>query len=86
MRNDDRIITIFGFLFGLYVVREGYVLPVGTLREPGTGFLLFWSGRVLSGLSAFTFVRCAIHRHPFNAMARIYRGKGVYELGYKTAA
>jgi len=57
MRKYDRISTLFWFFFGLYIVREGYAIHVGTLKEPGPGFLLFWSGAVLCGLSAFTFIK-----------------------------
>ena len=57
MRKYDRISTVFWFFVGLYVIWEGYATHVGTLKGPGPGFLLFWSGIVLCGLSAFTFVK-----------------------------
>jgi len=57
MNKYDKISTIFWFLVGLYVIREGYVIHLGKLREPGPGFLLFWSGIILCGLSAFTFIK-----------------------------
>jgi putative tricarboxylic transport membrane protein len=57
MRKYDRISALFWFFVGIYVTREGYVVYVGPLREPGPGFLLFWCGIVLCGLSAFTFVK-----------------------------
>ncbi len=57
MRKYDRMSALFWFIFGLYITREGYIMFLGTLKEPGPGFLLFWSGVILSGLSVYTFVR-----------------------------
>lgn len=57
MKKYDQISTLFWFLFGLYIIQEGYAIHLGILREPGPGFLLFWSGVVLCGLSALTFFK-----------------------------
>lgn len=57
MRKYDLISTLFWLLVGVFIVREGHIIHVGTLREPGPGFFLFWAGVVLCGLSAITFIK-----------------------------
>ena len=37
---------------GLFVVWSGYDLELGTLSEPGTGFMIFWLGLLLSAFAA----------------------------------
>lgn len=57
MKKYDRISCIFWFLFGVYIIREGYTYHIGTVKEPGPGFFFFWAGWVLAGLSVFTLVK-----------------------------
>lgn len=57
MRKYDQVSTFFWFLFGLYIIQEGYTIHLGKLRDPGPGFLLFWCGVILCGLSALTFFK-----------------------------
>ena len=35
----------------------GYDLELGTLRDPGSGFMFFWVGILMMGLSASVFIR-----------------------------
>lgn len=37
--------------FGLFITWRGYRLGLGELREPGTGFALFWCGVIAAGLA-----------------------------------
>ena len=41
--------------FAIYIAFEGYRLEVGTFQAPKSGFLIFWSGILLSGLSMILF-------------------------------
>ncbi len=43
---------IAGLALGLWLVYEGRELGLGDLRDPGSGFLLFWVGVILAVLSA----------------------------------
>ena len=47
MRSPDLYIGGLLTLLGLYIVYEGRRLGVGSLHEPGSGFILFWTGVAL---------------------------------------
>jgi putative tricarboxylic transport membrane protein len=51
MGKADRISGAFWFLFSLFISYESYKLGLGTLRQPGPGFLFFWTGIVIAILS-----------------------------------
>jgi putative tricarboxylic transport membrane protein len=51
MGKADRISGAFWFLFSLFISFESYKLGLGTVRQPGPGFLFFWIGIVIAILS-----------------------------------
>ncbi|MEW6114059.1 MAG: tripartite tricarboxylate transporter TctB family protein [Thermodesulfobacteriota bacterium] len=51
MRSRDIVASIFWLLVGAGLIYEGYRAELGTLQEPGSGFLIFWMGIVIVGLS-----------------------------------
>jgi putative tricarboxylic transport membrane protein len=51
MGKADRISGTFWFLFSLFISYESYKLSLGTVRQPGPGFLFFWTGIVIAILS-----------------------------------
>ncbi|MDI7259365.1 MAG: tripartite tricarboxylate transporter TctB family protein [Thermodesulfobacteriota bacterium] len=51
MGKADRISGAFWFLFSLFISYESYKLGLGTVRQPGPGFLFFWTGIVIAILS-----------------------------------
>ena len=42
---------------GMGVCYGGYDLELGTLRDPGSGFMFFWVGIIMVGLSASILIR-----------------------------
>jgi putative tricarboxylic transport membrane protein len=57
MKINDRVTSLLLALLGLYVAFEGYALKMGTLQSPKPGFLIFWAGIILSGLSLVLFIK-----------------------------
>jgi putative tricarboxylic transport membrane protein len=55
MGKADRISGAFWFLFSLFITYESHKLGLGTVRQPGPGFLFFWTGVVISILSLAVF-------------------------------
>jgi putative tricarboxylic transport membrane protein len=51
MKSRDIIASIFWLLIGAGLIYEGYRAELGTLQEPGSGFVIFWMGIVIVGLS-----------------------------------
>jgi putative tricarboxylic transport membrane protein len=57
MSRADRISGIFWLVFAVFVMIESYRLGLGTLRQPGPGFLFFWGAIVLGIMSLVIVVR-----------------------------
>ncbi len=57
MKKIDRYTSLIWAVFGFYIAIEGYRLQVGTFRVPKSGFLIFWSGIILGGLSLILFLQ-----------------------------
>jgi hypothetical protein len=73
MRNPDRLTAIILGGFGAYIAFEGYRLELGVLQKPKPGFLIFWVGVILSGLSLLLWIQTF-----FSAEAgKTYLWKGV---------
>jgi len=61
VRQGDLFSSLFWLLVGAGVCYSGYDLELGTLHDPGSGFIFFWVGVIMVGLSLIIFVR-AMHR------------------------
>ena len=60
MPHHDRYTSIVWGILGIYIAYEGYRLKLGTLKNPQCGFLIFWTGMILSGLSMILFLQTFI--------------------------
>jgi putative tricarboxylic transport membrane protein len=56
MGKLDQVGFVFWFIIGIAVVYLSYRLGLGQLTHPGSGFLPFWCGVILCGLSLFCFI------------------------------
>ena len=52
MPRADIASSLFWMALGAFVVWSGWDLELGTLTDPGSGFLLFWVGLIMMGLAA----------------------------------
>jgi putative tricarboxylic transport membrane protein len=57
IKENNRYTAVFWAVLGLYIAFEGYRLQLGTLQGPKSGFLIFWAGIFLSGLSLILFIQ-----------------------------
>jgi putative tricarboxylic transport membrane protein len=57
MGKIDQMSSLFWFLLGWVLTYLSHRLGLGTLTNPGPGFLPFWCGLFLSGLSLVVFLR-----------------------------
>ena len=57
MRLYDQSSSSVWILFALYICIESIRMPLGTLREPGPGFVPLISGILLGGLSLVCFLK-----------------------------
>ena len=84
MGKIDQMSSLFWFLLGWVLTLLSYRLGLGTLTNPGPGFLPFWCGLFLSGLSLVVFLRGKLdqRRGESKALRELWAGmrwaKGVY--------
>jgi putative tricarboxylic transport membrane protein len=51
VKKRDIISSLFWMAMGIGVCYGGYALDMGTLHDPGSGFMFFWVGIIMIGLS-----------------------------------
>ena len=59
MRTGEILAAIFWLAIALVVTWSGYDLGLGTLVDPGPGFMFFWVGLLMIGLSAAALAAAA---------------------------
>jgi putative tricarboxylic transport membrane protein len=55
---------LFWLGIGAFVTWQGLLLELGTLREPGSGFVFFWLGLIISAFAVFIAIGGARGRGP----------------------
>lgn len=51
LNRRDVVSSLFWMGIGVGVCAQGYELEIGTARDPGSGFVIFWVGAVMIGLA-----------------------------------
>lgn len=59
VRSRDIISSLFWAAMGIGICCGGYDLRLGSLNDPGGGFMFFWVGVIMFGLSCSIFIRAA---------------------------
>jgi len=57
MKKRDIISSLFWMAIGIGVSYGGYNLDLGTLNDPGSGFMFFWVGIIMIGLSLIILLK-----------------------------
>ena len=57
MKSRDMISSLFWMAMGLGICYGGYDLHLGSLHEPGSGFMFFWVGVIMIGLSLIVLIK-----------------------------
>lgn len=57
MKSRDTISSLFWMAVGVGICYGGVDLELGSLRDPGSGFMFFWVGVVMIGLSLSILIR-----------------------------
>jgi putative tricarboxylic transport membrane protein len=57
VKKRDIISSLFWMAMGIGVCYGGYDLDLGTLHDPGSGFMFFWVGIIMIGLSLGILIR-----------------------------
>jgi putative tricarboxylic transport membrane protein len=59
LNNSELWGGVVGFALGVFVIRSGYSLNIGSINDPGSGYVLFYTG-ILMCLFAGTIIVSAI--------------------------
>ena len=74
MKKKDILSSLFWLAVGFGVCYGGYDLELGTLRDPGSGFMFFWVGVIMIGLSLAVLVK-AVRMKPDQKGVGLLRGE-----------
>ncbi len=78
MDKADRLSGSFWMIFSLFISYHAYKLGLGTLHQPGPGFLFFWTGIVVAILSIVVILRSFRVLSPDEAKESIF---GKWKVG-----
>jgi putative tricarboxylic transport membrane protein len=76
----DRTSGLFWLIFSAFVSYHSYKLGLGTLHQPGPGFLFFWIGIVIAILSLIVMVRSLKKQTPEEAQQPTFGKKNVTKI------
>ncbi len=74
MRSRDIISSLFWAAMGIGTCYGGYKLDLGTLRDPGGGFIFFWIGVIMIGLSLGILIPAVRRKVTKGEMKAIWAG------------
>jgi len=74
VKKKDILSSLFWLAVGFGVCYGGYDLELGTLRDPGSGFMFFWVGVIMVGLSLAVLVK-AVRMKPDQKGVGLLRGE-----------
>jgi putative tricarboxylic transport membrane protein len=80
MGKSDRISGSFWFLFSLFISYESYKLGLGTLYQPGPGFLFFWTGLIVASLALVIILMSSRKFSPDEATDQIFEKRNVTKV------
>ena len=74
MGKSDRVSGSFWFLFCLFIIYQSYKLGLGSVYQPGPGFLFFWAGIVVA-IMALVVVLLSFRAQPAEEAKDVPAGK-----------
>jgi len=80
MNKADRISGIFWLIFAVIVSIESRRMGLGTLHQPGPGFLFFWAGILLAIMSLIILIRARITRKKAGTRGLIFGGQKIGKI------
>ena len=79
MRTADLLSAGLWILVGAYFIYAGKSLDLGELRDPGSGFMIFWVGILMVALSAAVFV-AALFRPVTHKFGELWTGSNNWRV------
>ena len=70
----DTLTSAMAIAIAGYIVHQGLDLGVGAASDPGSGFILFWTGLIMIGLSGVVFVQSLLPSADATTLSEPFRG------------
>jgi putative tricarboxylic transport membrane protein len=80
MGRADRISSVFWLLFAIFVTIESKRLGLGTLHEPGPGFLFFGASLALGIMSLVILIRAWTSKKAEGPGISIFHGENIVKI------
>ncbi len=80
MGRADRISGLFWLCFSVLVIIQSYRLGLGTLHQPGPGFLFFWVNIVLGIMSLIVLIRAWVSEKSEERHPALFRGQNMLKI------
>ncbi len=78
----DTVTSVIALAVAGYIAQEGYALDLGTASNPGSGFILFWTGLIMAGLAASVLIGSLVGGERGFSLGSVFRdsrwGKVLY--------
>jgi putative tricarboxylic transport membrane protein len=78
----DTLTSALALAIAAYIVNEGVALEIGDSHNPGSGFILFWAGIIMLGLSGTVFVQSLLPTADRTSIGAVFKdirwGKVLY--------
>jgi len=76
----DRISGTFWLCFSVLIIIQSYRLGLGTMRQPGPGFLFFWVNILLGIMSLVTLIRAWVGKKAERAQPALFEGQNISKI------
>jgi putative tricarboxylic transport membrane protein len=86
MKKPDLFSSLFWMVLALCLIFWGYGLELGTLSEPESGFIIFWAGILMFGLSGAVCLITLRQRKTMLEEKPLWVGSGWLKVVWVTAA
>ncbi len=80
MGRADRISGAFWLCFSVLVIIESYRLGLGTLHQPGPGFLFFWVNIALGIMSLIVLIRACAGKKDEDRDSALFGGQNTLKI------
>lgn len=80
MGRADRSSGVFWLLFAIFVSIESKRLGLGTLHQPGPGFLFFWASIALGIMSLVILIRAWMSKKTEETKISIFGGENILKI------